>query len=421
MAEATAEQLASAKKWDVNGWFEVKRNPISMSGVFDYAGRNLPNAPDPDAIYKVWRPPAELSDPEFLESCRLIPWIDDHTPGMVGDSEEGLTPAEECGVHGVTGEDICYDNGVVYSNIKLFSESQRDQIEDGKTELSLGYRAMYDWTPGVTPDGEPYHVVQRKLRGNHLASVDDGRMGSQVAVLDAADIPIKEGSKVDDDNKELTLSEALSVVTQLLPVLQKFAAAANGEAGDPAAVAADDDEDLSMRADQGGLSDAKDDDDTDDNDGTTDDDDTDGTGTNDDDDDTDGTGTNDDDDTDDKKNAGTGLDAADVKRRLKRLEGRTSQRSTIQAIARRDKLAESLSHHVGVFDHSLMTEQDVIRYGVKKLGLNAAKGDERATLNGFLQASARAPKRQLIQGTGLDSVNSTNSIIAKYATNGGKA
>jgi len=49
----------SAREVDTNGWFEVKNNPLSKVGVFPYRGIQLPNAPDPNAIYQVYRPAEE--------------------------------------------------------------------------------------------------------------------------------------------------------------------------------------------------------------------------------------------------------------------------------------------------------------------------------------------------------------------------
>lgn len=460
---AVLDKSDSARKYDVNGWFEVERNPLSKAGVYEYLGRNLPGAPDPDAVYLVYRPPEELADPDCISSFKLMPWIDDHTPGMMGDSDEGLIAPEDYGVHGVIGEKVFYENGVLYGNIKLWSESLRDLIADGKKELSLGYRAKYDWTPGTTPDGKPYHVVQRFIRGNHIASVDDGRMGSEVAVLDAADTKTfnevmrmakatkpkvtrgtarkvartlaarakvsasRRGTMDADDTKELTLAEAMGALNELMPVLQKFAAVQQG--ADPAAIVEDDDEEeiaADIIEDVGELAD--------DEEGTGDEDDE---GTADEDpgllhereregerradkaagdvltaDEDDDEGTADEDDLKD----GSGMDAADIVRRLDQLERRADFRTVQRQIKARDELARSLSVHVGTFDHSDMTTGDVARYGAKKLGLKVRKGTEIAAVQGYL-AGAQKPAQRLVSGVGLDgkdAAKGAKSAINKY-------
>lgn len=180
-----AMDRATVRRHDVNGWYEIPRNPISKVGVFDYLGSTI-GAPEPDKIYRVYRPAEELGHPDCIESFKLTPWINDHT--FLG-SEEGATPAENVGVHGVIGErvefDPDFDGGTLFGNLKCFSESHAAMVDAGKIDLSLGYRCEYDWTPGVY-NGEPYHAVQRTVRGNHVASVDEGRMGKGVVVLDAA-------------------------------------------------------------------------------------------------------------------------------------------------------------------------------------------------------------------------------------------
>lgn len=171
----------SARVHDLNGWYTVKGNPLSKVGVFDYTGASI-GAPDKSRIYKVYRPAEELADPECIESFKLLPWVDEHH--MLGDGP-GFMPAEKKGVHGVIGEDVYFDEaaGILRGNLKVFSKSHAAAIDKNKPELSCGYRCTYDFTPGEW-NGVKYDVVQRQMRGNHLASVKEGRMGPDVAVLD---------------------------------------------------------------------------------------------------------------------------------------------------------------------------------------------------------------------------------------------
>lgn len=162
---------------DHNGWFEVKGNPISKVGVFPYLGAQI-GAPDPAKVYNVYRPAEELAHPETIDSFKLLPWIDDHA--MLGDA---FTPAEQKGISGVIGEDVYFDEPYLRANIKAFSSSMAHKINGGKIQLSPGYRCMYVPESGVF-DGMEYQYVQRNIRGNHLALVDQGRTGPDVSVLD---------------------------------------------------------------------------------------------------------------------------------------------------------------------------------------------------------------------------------------------
>ena len=61
-------------------------------------------------------------------------------------TEAGLTPAEEKGVHGTTGESVVFEDGVLYATLKIFSETLARMIESGRTALSLGYRCVFPLT-----------------------------------------------------------------------------------------------------------------------------------------------------------------------------------------------------------------------------------------------------------------------------------
>ena len=168
------------KEIDHNDFWYIKDNPLSKVGVFPYLGRQISSNLDPDKIYQVLRPEEELSSKETLESFKLVPIVDDHT--MLG-TKPGMQPAEEKGVHGVIGDDVYFKDGIIYGDLKIFSESLKEEIENGKKELSMGYFCDYELADGEY-DGEPYQAIQRNLRINHVALVDEGRMGADVRVMD---------------------------------------------------------------------------------------------------------------------------------------------------------------------------------------------------------------------------------------------
>ena len=140
-------------------------------------GKQISPELEPDKIYQVYRPAEEIR--KAADTFKLVPLVDNHT--MVG---KDFTPAEEKGVHGVLGEEIKEKDGVLYADVKIFSESLKNLIQNGKKELSLGYFCEYDLTPGEY-NGVHYDAVQRGLRGNHIALVDNGRMGHDVRVMDS--------------------------------------------------------------------------------------------------------------------------------------------------------------------------------------------------------------------------------------------
>lgn len=173
-------QATDEKQIDYNDFWYIKDNPLSKVGVFPYLGKTISDELEPNKVYYVLRPEDELSKEETLETFKLIPIVDDHT--MLG-NKEGMQPAEEKGVHGTSGMDVYYKDGIIYGDLKIFSESLKEEIENGKKELSMGYFCDYELKNGEY-EGQPYQAIQRNIRANHIALVQEGRMGADVRVLD---------------------------------------------------------------------------------------------------------------------------------------------------------------------------------------------------------------------------------------------
>lgn len=343
MTTAQAMDYAdSARRYDINKWFEIKENPISKAGVFPYLGRSISPELEPDRMYYVLRPEEELSAPECVESFKLLPFIDDHA--MLGGD---FMPAEQKGVHGVIGEEVFFRDGTLFGNIKVFSGSLSQKVDElGKKDLSAGYRCQYDLTPGVW-NGQHYDAVQRQIRGNHLALVQEGRMGKDVAVLDHLKFTFdaKEFAKMAEETKTegttgeakkgMTLEEALAILTDLVPQVQKLNEAV------AALTAAKTDETTATTA---GDADTKKD-----------------------------------------EEGKTGMDAAIQALRNEVTQLKASNLSTVlQEIAQRDALVAKLVPHIGTFDHAEKSLQQVAQYAAKKLSIACDSGAELAAVKGYL-------------------------------------
>ncbi|MDC9614896.1 DUF2213 domain-containing protein [Xenorhabdus khoisanae] len=425
----------SKRIYDLNGWLEVKDNPISKVGVFDYLGAEI-GAPVADQIYKVLRPQEELENIATINSFKLMPFVDEHE--MLG---KEATPAEKKGIEGVIGERVYFDYPYLKGNIKILSNSALNQINSGKIELSPGYRCRYDFTPG-TFDGEHYDAIQRDIRANHLALVDEGRTGPDVAVQDHRIITIdtKElvtmATEEDKDKKDQPTTDDSSFTPEQLEALQAMIAAAISGQQTPAA---DDDPEKKE--------------------------------TSDDDPDPGKTSQDEEEKAEDAveeaetaaevaesgepeavENAEVAIEAAEqaieeakehldqattdsLSRRLKRLRrgmqamddiSRLKRKVTrlekakptydtgdlIKQLAGRDTLAHKLTPFVGVFDHSSMTKQGVAEYGVKQLGIPCQKGQEVIALDAWMHG--RVPDSQKPTGT-MDSITTQQSIKDKWS------
>lgn len=395
-----------ARTIDGNGWLQVIGNPITKAGVFPYLGSEI-GAPDPDRIYRVYRPEEELQRPETLDSFKLLPFVDEHAPlGSKG------IPAEQKGIQGMIGEQVFWDPPYVRGNLKVLSNAALAQIGAGKIQLSPGYSCRYDFTPGVTPNGEAYDARQVDIRGNHLALVDEGRTGPDVAVqdrkpefitLDTARLlpmeftdeqieqikaivaellaaqttgdedPAKEPTEDQDVIEEVVTAEqgaaaevaaaaaeeAKARIDEAEAVLGEVSAAVDAveEASEAVAMASDDKSRKiamdSLKAAKGKLTAAR------------------------------------------NKQAAMTQDGAlkvlagKVDKLTKQLAEKSAPvamdtAALLEQIGKRDNLASRLSHFVGSFDASTMTLDSVAKYGIEKLGLEVPAGSELVALDAWL-------------------------------------
>lgn len=381
----TAQDTTSQRVPDGNGWFEVKANPISRVGVFPYSGRQLGlDGPDADRIFQVYRPAEELAHPECLNSFKLIPWIDNHT--MLGPNMQRLTdaavPAEAKGVQGVIGEDVFFKDGTLYGNIKAFSNILADLIASGKRELSAGYRCVYDMVSGIF-EGQHYDAVQRQIRGNHLALVTEGRMGPQVAVLDAftftfdsKDITMADPAKKDDDKSGggaagMTLEQCITAVSEMAPQVAKLTAAL-AAMGKPAAEPVIDGDGATPGATPGAEP------------------------------------------AEDLKPAVQAMDAQ-VKTLQATVKSLTENatRNVMADIAKRDVLVARLTPHTGTFDHAEKTLAEVAVYGCEKLGIKVAADAALPALEGYLTAvPGKTPAARV--STGQDAALSGSGMVQDF-------
>lgn len=342
----------TAQAVDLNGYVEIKGNPLSKVGVFPYLGSEI-GAPEPDRVYSVYRSAEELSSPETIDSFRLMPLVDEHS--MLGSEDQGLTPAEKKGVQGVIGEDVYFDAPYLRGNIKIYSEAAKGLVSsNAKRELSPGYRCTYDFTPGAF-DGETYDAIQRTIRANHLALVTEGRTGPDVAVLDhmrfALDSNQLQEAVMADENMGggESLAKIKALIEELKPLLAEQAEAnallaelgLGGmveEVAEAEEVVVDEMEEVAVE------------------------------------------------ETVDEDKTTEAMDA--MRKQIQALESKlaVAQDSSIfiGQIADRDTMAQKLSQFVGTFDHAKMTPAQVAEYGVKKLGIPCVKGSEKVALDAWM-------------------------------------
>lgn len=402
---AFADAIAmDRREQDINGFTEIPDNPIMAVGVFPYLGKHIKGAPDPNKFYMVYRPAEEVSDPECMDSFRLMPWIDDHT--MLGDGEN-LTPVEAKPIEGVIGERIYFDPdggeyGQMKANLKIWTSTHEQRVDSGKRELSLGYRCRFTKEDG-TFNGMRYDYVQRTMRGNHLASVDDGRSGPEIAVMDSKDFSFVTDSKEyqimvaktkvamtpkvkkaadllkgllqfakDEADKPETTEEAKGELAQLATLVEQAAPIIESIASIGVVASGEAEEDIVLDEEE--------------------------------------------DDEDKDKPKDKAMDGADKPltasaiRKLIRSELAATKpqvltpvvdaRDVLADIRAAAKLAEQASHHIGNFDTVMdgkdMTEQDVAKYVIEKAGIQGvAAGAEVSAVRAWLHGRVPPTQRTL--------------------------
>lgn len=166
---------------------------ITKPGVFEYA-----DAKYPGGIRRELRPDSEVYSRETMDSFANIPCTPVHPPAlltaatakrhMVGSTGDKVTRAP------VTGDSDWLKAGVMVADAATIK-----RMDAGNNATSCGYGCWIDETPGVDPKYGRYDVVQRRIRGNHLAvAVESGRAGRMARVRMDSELTPEERNALGD-------------------------------------------------------------------------------------------------------------------------------------------------------------------------------------------------------------------------------
>lgn len=151
---------------------------VARTGIQEYLARELELPGDPNRIVKVYRPPEEVFNADSLATYSGADVTLNHPKGLVNADNYKVTSVGVVRSSGSKSEDF------VQCDLIIKDAAAIKAVNSGKCELSAGYTAVYDETPGITPEGEPYDYVQREIRINHVAIVDRARAGANARVFD---------------------------------------------------------------------------------------------------------------------------------------------------------------------------------------------------------------------------------------------
>lgn len=151
---------------------------VARTGIQDYLARELELPGDPNRIVKVYRPPEEVFNSDSLDTYSGADVTLNHPKGLVNADNYKVTSVGVVRSSGSKSDDF------VQCDLIIKDAAAIKAVNSGKCELSAGYTAVYDDTPGITPEGEPYDYMQRDIKINHVAIVDRARAGASARVFD---------------------------------------------------------------------------------------------------------------------------------------------------------------------------------------------------------------------------------------------
>ena len=171
-------KITSERTYTDEGFMRVPAT-ISRVGIQEYLAFEMGLTDgDMNRVIKVYRPEGEVFDETSLSSFTNKPVTNNHPPELVD-----ATNAKDYTV-GMSIAEAVRDGDLVSTELIITDADAISEIEGGKVELSNGYTADIDWTPGIAPGGIQFDAIQRNIRGNHIAIVERGRAGSACKVAD---------------------------------------------------------------------------------------------------------------------------------------------------------------------------------------------------------------------------------------------
>ena len=170
------------------GFLICRDVPIARVGVQEYLGREIGQDDKPDDVFKVDRPEEEVFSPAAMASFEGKIVCDNHPEvDVTADNYRQFAHGICRDVRKGTGE---FD-GYLVADLIIHDGALVRSVQNGKREISCGYNCLW------VPTGD-HTLVQREIRGNHVAVVDKGRAGHGVAIHDNAmqrrNKPMEKGS-----------------------------------------------------------------------------------------------------------------------------------------------------------------------------------------------------------------------------------
>lgn len=160
------------------------RVPITRPGVFPYARQD-------GTVQMEAKLPDEIFSDRTMHSARSKPITDEHP------NEPVTLDNYQAYAKGMSHTDAHVEDLKLYVSMTITDKDLIKKVYDGKREISIGFMSDVVAEAG-TYNGQPYEYVQRNIEINHIAIVEQGRAGPEVAIRadsDAWQIDSDEGGK----------------------------------------------------------------------------------------------------------------------------------------------------------------------------------------------------------------------------------
>jgi hypothetical protein len=156
------------------GYLICKNVPIARTGRQDYLAREVGAADaDPEAVIPVMRCPEDVFAVETMASFEGKPVTMTHPP-------EDVTPENWSAYAKGHVQNVRRLGEHIVADLIITDPALIDQVRSGSMrQVSCGYRCNYT----MDPTGG---YRQKRIRGNHVAIVPQGRAGAAVSIQDAA-------------------------------------------------------------------------------------------------------------------------------------------------------------------------------------------------------------------------------------------
>ena len=186
------------------GFLICKNVPVARTGTMEYLASEI--GLEGSDIVTVNRTEEEVFSPAAMASFEGKPVTNDHPTELV--TPDNVSLYEKGHIQNVRRGSGEFENFLV-GDLHVHDAELIKAIKDGKRQISCGYECEYI-------QDEEGNIYQTKIRGNHVAVVDEGRAGVKAAIMDSINNTAVKAERTNKMSKKSTL-------------LKFFGLAANGK------------------------------------------------------------------------------------------------------------------------------------------------------------------------------------------------